>query len=184
MKAQNIKDALLIAVLLFVGWKTYQLDQIQPNVVTVTEYIPTTSTIVKTVPSVTRINGNDTIIYLTHIVRDTVRSVDTVTITAAQTIQTDTIDLDSLGYIAGMHIVNGSIAQSLYAPHVKQKTVTIRETFVKEPIRIYGNIQAGDRMLAPGITVGLKEFEAGYNWDIIQNKHYIRAGYRIFKLNN
>jgi len=37
---RNIKDALTIAVLLFVDWKTWQIEQIKPNVVTVTEYIP------------------------------------------------------------------------------------------------------------------------------------------------
>jgi hypothetical protein len=37
MKISNVKDALMIAVLLFVGYKTYELEQIQPTIVTKTE---------------------------------------------------------------------------------------------------------------------------------------------------
>ena len=182
MKASNVKDALMIAVLLFVGYKTYELEQIQPTIVTKTEYKTVKSEVVRPITNTIFKAGKDTVIYLTQLVRDTTRITDTIEVKEGITIQTDTIYFDSLGYIAGTHLVAGQIDTSFYTPYLKAKEKIIEKTFVKEPIRIFGNVQSGKDFLAPGLTLATKDIEAGYNWDIINNRHYIRAGYRIFKL--
>ena len=180
---RNIKDALTIAVLLFVGWKTWQIEQIKPNVVTVTEYIPgDTTRIIKVIPTVKTIMGNDTVIYLTQIVRDTIRITDTIQVQAGQSIVLDTLDLDSLGYVAGLHVVTGTLQQSDYTPHLIRKVTTRTETIIKEPIRVYGNIVTGFKTIAPGVSLSAKEWEAGYNYDPFKNTHQVRAGYRIWHL--
>lgn len=180
---RNIKDALTIAVLLFVGWKTWQIEQIKPNIVTVTEYIPgDTTNIIKVVPTVRTIMGNDTVIYLTQIVRDTVRQTDTIQVRAGQTVYNDTLRLDSLGYVAGLHVVTGTLNQSAYTPHLNRKVTTRTETIIKEPIRVYGNIVTGFKTIAPGISLSHKYIEAGYNYDPFNNTHQVRAGYRIWHL--
>jgi hypothetical protein len=182
LKVSNIKDALLIAVLLFIGWKTYEIESIQPTIVEKTEYKTVTNEVVKPVTNTVFKAGKDTVIYVTQLIRDTTRITDTIKIEAWQAVVNDTIRLDSLGYIAGMHIVNGSISQSMYYPYLKQKERIIEKTYVKDPIKLYANIAFGKDYLAPGITIASKEYEAGYNWDLINNRHYIRTGYRIFQL--
>lgn len=126
--------------------------------------------------------GNDTVIYLTQVIRDTIRSTDTIQVQAGQTVYNDTLQLDSLGYVAGLHVVTGTLNASAYRPHLNRKVTTRTETIVKEPIRVYGNIVTGFKTIAPGISLSAKEWEAGYNYDPFKNTHQIRAGYRIWHL--
>lgn len=182
MKTSNIKDIFIIAVLMFVGYKTYQIEQIQPTIVTKTEYKTVESEVIKPVTNTIFKAGRDTVIYITQLVRDTTRITDTITVKDGITVQIDTIYFDSLGYIAGTHLVAGKIDTSFYVPYLKAKEKIVKETFIKEPIRVYANIQSGKDFLAPGLTLATKDIEAGYSWDIINNRHYIKAGYRIFKL--
>jgi hypothetical protein len=182
VKTSNIKDIFIIAVLMFVGYKTYQIEQIQPTIVTKTEYKTVESEVIKPVTNTIFKAGRDTVIYITQLVRDTTRITDTITVKDGITVQIDTIYFDSLGYIAGTHLVAGKIDTSFYVPYLKAKEKIVKETFIKEPIRVYANIQSGKDFLAPGLTLATKDIEAGYSWDIINNRHYIKAGYRIFKL--
>ena len=59
----------MIAVLLFVGYKTYELEQIQPTIVTKTEYKTVKSEVVRPITNTIFKAGKDTVIYLTQLVR-------------------------------------------------------------------------------------------------------------------
>lgn len=182
--ASNIKDIVIIILLLWVGYsKAVEETKTKVVIKEVTKVVELP--IYNTVSKVVRLNGSDTVIYLTKydtISQTTVR-LDSVYVYKNTKLFRDTINLDSSGVVYGSHMYRNNELRSKYKPMLINRTRTITNTVFKTPpIELYGNINTNGSIGVSlnGLKLQKQTLQVGYNYNPFINQHTATAGLRLF----
>jgi hypothetical protein len=184
MKAlSRVKDGLLILVLLFVAWKGNEMFTVEPVTNTVEKVVfkkvdvPVTQTVIRNI-----YREKDTVIYITSVERDTIVIRDTLIIKPNAKFFSDTIKLDSFGYIEAKHVYVRDDLRSFYKPFLKmrERTITTTNTIVKNNNYIGGSVRY-DGSVQIGLDVMNKNVIYGLDYDPLRKNIGARVGYVFIK---
>jgi hypothetical protein len=179
----KIKDVILIIVLLFLAWKGNNFFNQKPEKVIV-EKVEWKEVEVPIIQTVTRniYRERDTVIYINRLEKDTITIHDTLIIKPNAKFFSDTIKIDSHGYIEAKHIFVKDDLRSFYKPYlnIKERRIIENNTIIKNnnyisgSIRYNGSIQVGLDLMNKNIIYGL-------DYDPFINNIGARLGYVFFK---
>lgn len=181
-------------LLLFIAFNQYQQSQIKNETKTVVKYLPVNEVhTIETKPIYKIINSpKDTVFVLKTIIeknkRDTLYKRDTLRIESNQSVAIDTINLDSLGFIVGTHVMEGQLIASHYSPELKFKTIETKTTVVKNPMRLYSSTLYSNNaafqkpIYGVGLNLSHQKFYAGYMYDLSNKAHLFQTGFKIINL--
>lgn len=177
----NILFTILLA---YIAYVQNQNSNIKPIVTEVVKYEKINIPVTKTIP-VNHIIRRDTTIYIysTNTITDTIMDVVEIPVQAGETVVFDTIEVDTIGYVAAVYKLQGEMREAYYQPNIKQRVVErslIQQIYPQSVgISLMGGYSTTKPVFAPGIIYDSKKIHAGYNYDINNDIHKMTLGYKL-----